>query len=117
MNHFLTGFADELVKEAGVAGSAFKMVRKHPIRSLIGASILGGTGMAASAGHKQGLRGGEKPRYLAASRNRPSRAALINSHELFDHKPSEKERKRPTKHHKASTFASYGGRPKRKKKG
>ena len=114
MNHFLSGFADELTKEAGVAGSAFKMVRKHPIRSLIGASILGGTAMAASAGHKEGLRGGEKGRYLAATRDAPSRMALINSNLLFKRKPTEKERKRPTKHHKASTFKSYSRRANKK---
>lgn len=108
------GFTDELAKTAGVGMSALKAIKKRPIRALLGASILGGTAMAASAGHKKGLRGGEKGKYLKATRSSPSRAALVDYHQLFKHKPSKKAVRRLSKHYKPSTFASYSSRPKKK---
>ena len=115
MNSFFAGFADELTKEAGVAKGLFSVVKKHPIRSLIAGSILAGTASAAAGAHKSGLRGGEKGRYLQATRDNPGRAALTNYHQLFKHKPSRKEVRRLSKHHKASTFSQYSSRQKSKK--
>lgn len=108
MNHFLAGFADELTKEAGVVKGVLGSLARHPIRTFMGGSILAGTASAAKAGYKSGLRGGEKGRYLQATRDNPGQAALINFHQLFKHKPTAKEIENLSKHHKASTFSSYG---------
>lgn len=110
----MKAFSDEITKTAGAGMTALKAIKKRPLRSLIGASILGGTAMAASEGHKKGLRGGEKGKYIKATRSAPSRAALLDYHQLFKHKPSRKAVRRLSKHHKPSTFASYGSRPKKK---
>lgn len=110
MSSFLEGFADELTKTAVVGKGVLNIVKKHPIRSLLAAGVLGSTAIAASSAHKSGLRGGEKGRYLAATRDRPSRAALTDYHKLFKHKPSRKEVDRLSKHHKASRFSQYSSR-------
>lgn len=111
---FMEGFADELTKSAGVAKGVFKVVKKHPIRSLIAASIVGGTASAAANAHSSGLRGGEKGRYLQATRSNPGRAALTNYHGLFKHRPSKKSIRRVSKNHKSSTFSGYSSRPSKK---
>jgi hypothetical protein len=116
MNHLLNGFADELVKVAGVGKSLFKVVRKHPIASLMGASILASTGLAAHQGYKSGLHGAERGRFIRATRDSPSQAAFINYHQLFKHKPSQKEVERLSEHHREKTFRSYRKTPKPEKR-
>ena len=113
MNPFLQGFADELVKVAGPLG-ALKSVGgfayKHPLLTIGGIGTGAATAMAAKAGYKRGLSGGEKPRYLAASVDprtgaaTPSRAALLNWHQLFGHKPSKAQLKRLSGNYDESKF-------------
>jgi len=78
---FLGGFVDELAKHASALG-ALKRVGgfavKNPLLALGGTATLVGTGLAARGGYREGLAGGEKPRYLHATKDSPSRAALIN---------------------------------------
>ncbi len=94
MNAFLNGFADELVKEA-ILGGALKSVGgfalKHPLIGLSGLMTVGATAAGAAGAYKEGLKGGERPRYLAASADAPSEAAYTNYHQLFEHKPTPKE--------------------------
>jgi hypothetical protein len=124
MNHFLAGFADELTKEGGAITKALGIaakpltgtVKKYPIRSLLAGAILAGTATSAAAAHKGGLAGGEKGRYLAATRNNPGRAAFINYHKNFKHKPTKKEVKRLSKYHDKSDHSSYSTRNKGKRK-
>jgi len=104
-----SGFADELTKVA-VAGAVVKSLAKHPVRTLLGGSVLIGAGLAGRAAYKSGLQGGQKPRYLAASvdprtgRAIASRAAYLNWHNLFSHKPSKKQIARLSKHYKERAF-------------
>lgn len=125
MTPFLQGFASELTKEAVVGKAlgkgALRVLKKHPIMSLMGASVLASTGMAAREGYKRGLHGGERGQYLRASRRGgPSRAAYTDYHRLFKHKPSAKQVRRLSKHYKPGAFASHqstprpGIRPKKK---
>lgn len=120
MNAFLNGFVDEITKEAGIARSiaspAWKVLKKHPFLSLMGGSIVASTALSAAQARREGLRGGEKGRYLHATRDSPSRAAFTNYHQLFKHKPSKKQVARLSKHHKPSRFASYRSVSKPKKK-
>lgn len=128
MRSFLTGFADELVKEAivgGIAKSLFTKAKKgggrtfSPQKAMATAMIapvLVGTGVAASRARKAGLHGAEQGRYLKATRHRPSDAALINYHQLFKHKRSKKKVERISKHHRPSTFSSYRSGRKSSKK-
>jgi hypothetical protein len=130
MSHLLNAFADELTKEAGpisgIGKALFTRAKKgggrefsgrRAIGTVMGGAILASTGMAAAAGRQRGLHGGEEGRYIAATRHGPSRAAFTNYHKLFKHKPTAKQLEKFTKHHKASTFASYRTSGKGKGKG
>lgn len=103
MNHFLGGFADELGKQAGVLGALGKSVAKNPFRTLGLAMIPAAAGMAAYQGYKSG-RSGAKTRYLAASPGRPSPVAHTNFNRLFPKAPTEKQKRRLTKHHRPEAF-------------
>lgn len=113
MNVFRRGFADELVKLSGALGALKTVGRfavKHPLLT-IGAGATGvGSVLAAKSGYESGLRGGEKPRYLAASVDprtgdaQASRAAHINWHQLFSHKPSKAQLKRISGNYDESKF-------------
>lgn len=111
MMSFFSGFTDELTKTAaGLLGSMGKTIMKHPMLALTGATTVAGTGMAAASGYRQGLRGGEKPRYLPAGINRftgeaePSQASFINYNQLFERKPTRKQIKALSKHYRESAF-------------
>lgn len=110
MKPFFRGFADELAKTAGALGTIGKMVTKHPMAALAVGTTALGTGAAAMSAYKQGLRGGEKPRYLAAGIDRysgqaqPSEASYINYNQLFERKPSSKEVKALSKNYRANAF-------------
>lgn len=90
MTPFHRGFTDELVKTAllGGLGSVAKLVARNPMTALGVATVAGGTGIAATRGFKEGLHGGEKGRYLSASKYGPSEAAYTNYHPMFEHKPT-----------------------------
>lgn len=113
MNQFRRGFAEELVKLGSAVGALKGVGRfawKHPILTF-GAGLTGvGSLMAAKSGYKRGLRGGEAPRYLAASvdprtgRAQASRAAQINWHNFFSHKPSKAQLKRISGNYDKSKF-------------
>lgn len=93
MSNFLQGFGDELVKlgVGGLVGSASKAGRfavKHPLLSLGAGATVAGTAMAAREGHRRGMAGAGKRRFIAATVDpytggaRPSRTALLN-HNFF----------------------------------
>ncbi|MBP9824077.1 MAG: hypothetical protein KBF21_07635 [Thermoanaerobaculia bacterium] len=103
MDRFLAGFADELVKTAGIGGAlkrVGKFTVKHPIVALSGATTVAATGLAASGAYKEGLQGGEKPRYLAASVDpntgeaETSPAAYTDFNQLFPRRPEKGQLKR-----------------------
>jgi len=103
MDPFLTGFADELVKVAGVGGvlkNVGKFTVKHPLLALTAAGTVAATGMATSSAYKRGLRGGDKPRYLAAAVDpnsghaQASEAAFTNFSDLFKKRPAKGQLKR-----------------------
>lgn len=107
MSHLLNGFTDELIKVAGVGralGGLFKLVKKHPVAS-ISLPLIGASTVAAGVqGHAEGRAGG-KGRYLRAGPEGPSRAAYTDYHGLFEHKPTEKEKKRLTGKYRESAFS------------
>ena len=69
MTPFLHGFGDELVKTSAARSlmGAGKFVMKHPLLSLGAGATVAGTAMAYRQGRKEGLRGGEKGRHIAAT--------------------------------------------------
>lgn len=83
MTHFLRGLESELVKSAGLAGSALKTVVKHPLLSLGVVGTAGATGVSAVEGYRKGLQPGERGRMLAASKHGPSEAFYTNYNQLF----------------------------------
>lgn len=110
---FLHGFTDELTKVGSALGALKRVGKfsvKHPLIALTAAGTAAATGMAASGAYKQGLRGGEKPRYLAAAvdpnsgRAAASPAAYTNFHELFNQKPRKGQLKRLHKDYDESKF-------------
>lgn len=110
MDRFLTGFADELIKTGGALSSIGKMVVKHPQVALAAGATAAGTGMAAASAYKQGLRGGEKARYLPAGINRytgaaePSEASFINYNDLFERKPDRRRVAALSKNYREGAF-------------
>jgi len=134
MNHFMAGFADELTKEAGlitgagkaVLGAGKRLVTKskagggrefapgRAMTALMVAPILAGTAIAAKGGYESGLQGGERGRYLQATRDNPGEAAFTNYHRYFKHKASPKAIERMSEFHSPGRFSSYGSRPKTK---
>jgi hypothetical protein len=112
---FLRGFGDELVKCAGVLGAlggVGKLVAKHPLIAMTAGMTAIGTGMAARNAYKEGLQGGEKPRYLAASvdpgsgRAQASDAAYTNYHPLFaeNETPKRGQLRRLSRHYHPNAF-------------
>lgn len=88
MNPFAHGFADELVKTAiagGVLKTVGKAIVKHPLIAATGLMTAGATAASAAQAYRSGLRGGDKPRYLAAGPEGPSEAAYNNYSQLFEH--------------------------------
>lgn len=109
MNRFLVGFTDELVKVGGIGGalkSVGKFSVKHPMVAMLGASTLIGTAVAAKNAYREGLRGGEKGRYLAASLDGgPSEAAYTNYHPMFkNRKPAHGALKRLHRNYDEAKF-------------
>lgn len=113
MNRFLAGFCDELEKNAMI-GRALKGVGrlaiKHPLLTLGAAGTAIATGSAAASAYKQGLRGGEKPRYLAAGidpgsgQAGASEAAYTNFNNAFDRRATPQEIKALSKHYDERKF-------------
>lgn len=102
MSAFLDGFTDELTKTAAL-GSIVGAVARHPLRTL----TMGIPFYAGYAGFKKGRAGGQRPRYLAASRHGPSKAALINwSKRLGLGKVPKKQVAALSRHHKPERFRS-----------
>lgn len=115
-------FIDELTKLGGIGGALSKVVglaAKNPLKTLGVGMIVAPTAMAYHAASKQGLEGGEKPRYLAAGRDesgriRPSEAAYVNYHDLFEHKPHPREVRALSKNYKPDMFTRSTARTKEK---
>lgn len=109
MNPFLHGFTDELVKTSGALKSIGRFAVKHPLVTLTAAGTVATTGLSAGQAYRQGLRGGEKPRYLAAGVDRggnatTSPAAYTNYHEMLERRPSSKEIKSLSKYYDPKKF-------------
>lgn len=110
MDAFLRGFAGELVKTGGALKSLGKLVAKHPMVALSAGATALGTAAAAGSAYKQGLRGGEKARYLPAGINRytgaaePSEASFINYNQLFSRKPDRRQVAALSKNYRESAF-------------
>lgn len=104
MSPFLAGFATELVKVSGLAGSVGRFVVKHPMISATAALTAGATAASAGSAYKEGLRGGEKPRYLGASAEGPSEAAYANYNQLFERPQTRRQVRELSKHYKESKF-------------
>lgn len=104
MTPFLHGFTEELVKTGSALGAVGRFALKHPVLSATALMTAGGTGMSAASAYKEGLRGGEKGTYLAASPDGPSQAAFTNYNELFDRKKTRKQVRSLSKHYKATKF-------------
>jgi hypothetical protein len=110
-------FSNELTKLGGIGGllgGALKktvgVVARNPMKALGVGMIAVPTAMAYQSAREQGLQDGEKPRYLAAGRDeagniRPSEAAYTNYHQLFEHKPSQRQAKQLSKNYKPEMFA------------
>jgi hypothetical protein len=100
------GFGDELIKLSvlGALGGLGKLVARHPMQALGVGMLAGSTGVAGASGFAKGLRGGEKGRYLAASKHGPSQAAYINYHPLFEHKPTRAQLLRLHEHYRPGAF-------------
>lgn len=97
MTPFLQGFAEELVKTAGALKTVGGLALKHPILALTAAGTIASTAGSAASAYKEGLKGGEKGKYLGAgiepytNRAAASPAAYTNYHQLFERKPSNRE--------------------------
>jgi hypothetical protein len=111
VNHLRKGFALELLKVGGPLKSIGKTVLKHPLTAALAIGTAATTGMAAAGAYKEGLRGGEKPRYLYAGVDPssgqivPSEAAYTNYHETIgDRKPTPKQVAALSKHYNEKKF-------------
>ena len=93
MTPFVGGFAGELVEKRAFVGKALSAIAKRPLSALVigGAGLT--AGMAAHEGFKAGL-GGDRPRYLQASRYGPSAAFYTNYHDALPHNLSSGEEAR-----------------------
>jgi hypothetical protein len=121
-----TGFVTELIKLGGLAGLGGGLLKKtvglaakHPLKALGVGMIVAPTALAYQNARKQGLEGGEKPRYLAAGRDesgriRASEAAYTNYHDLFEHKPHPREVRALSKNYKPEAFSRVTAKPKEK---
>ncbi len=103
MSAFVDGFGDELIKVAVLGGlkRMGKFTVKHPLLTLGAGATIAGTALAARAGHQQGMSGEEKKRYLAATKDSPSRAAFTDYNSLFGTEKS----KGISKNYKRKAFA------------
>lgn len=119
MSHSVRSFIDELEKLAvfgalaRLGGGALKktvgLAVKHPMKALGLGMIVAPTVMAYQGAKAEGLKGGEKPRYLHAGRDesgqiRPSEAAYTNYHQLFKHKDKPHEIRELSKYYKPEAF-------------
>lgn len=104
MSPFLQGFAGELSKVAGALGSIARTAIKHPMLTLSALGTAAATGLSASSAYKEGLRGGEKPRYLAAGKEGASPAAYANYNQLFERPAGRKQVRDLSKYYRESKF-------------
>lgn len=113
MNQFTAGFGNELIKVAvglGLLKGLGKTVIKHPLLTLGAGGTLLASGMGASQAYKEGLRGGEKPRYLEAGvdpisgQATTSDAAYTNFNPLFRGKTPKKDVEALSKHYDEKKF-------------
>lgn len=101
---FVEAFADELLeKGAGI----LRLVAKHPFAALQVGGIGAATVPAAVEGFQRGV-GGDKARYLQASKYGPSEAFSTNFHEALPHDADAGERRRMSYHWNRRAF---GGSP------
>lgn len=112
MNPFLTGFSDELVKTGGAIKSLGGLIARNPLRSAATAFAIGYPMYAGRKAYKEGLKPGEKGRYLEAGvdprtgRIAASDTAYKNFHQLFKHAPSKADKKRLHGPYKPELFAN-----------
>ena len=112
MNPFLRGFTHELIKTGSVLKSVGRFAVKHPILSLSAGMTGLGTAVAAKNAYGEGIGGGEKPRYLnaavdsATGETQASPAAYANYHQLFPHKPTEREKWLQSRYYRENEYKS-----------
>jgi hypothetical protein len=103
MNNFLQGFLKEAISLKALAKP------KNLMRAAGVGFIAVPTALAAKAGYARGRSGDEKERYLGASFDElsghamPTRTSRLAYGRLF-HKPTEKEKKKPSKHYDEKDF-------------
>jgi len=98
MGPLLDAFVEEVhEKRAGL----LRLIAKHPFAALQAGAIGAATVPAAYEGFRRGL-GGEKPRYLQASKYGPSEAFYTNFHDALPHDADAGERMRMSYHYNRS---------------